>query len=432
MPLDGSQGVGGPLAGIRILDFTAYVNGPMATSMAAESGADVIKIEPAEGEGLRIMQGNPRHFAPFEVENRGKLSMTLDLKHPGSLAVVERLVRHWADVVCENFRPGVMDKLGLGYEQLRAWNPRIIYASNSGFGPKGEFRQDPSFDAVAQAFSGMAAAQGGGPSHSPVLVHSAFSDKIGAMTFFSSILCALVARSRTGEGQRVVTSQLGATLHFQRYDVQEVLKTGFERDDGNPPWHRSSLQNAQRASDGRWLIISVMQQPMFERLCRDVLNRPDLLEHPRMKQLGWPRCLGDVEFDRWLHATVGKVMGQAPRDRWLELCRAANVPAAPCSSYLEIGDEQSAVGRHLRANAYLLEAEHRHYGPMRVVGPPAEFGGTPSTPGRGGSWHAPLLGENTVQVLVSAAGYTQDEAKALVADGVCPAPARRFATYSKL
>lgn len=432
MALQGSPRAG-PLAGVHILDFTVYVNGPLATSMAVENGADVIKVEPAEGEGMRIMAGAARNFRRFEVENQGKLSMTLDLKHPGAIVVVERLVRGWADVVCENFRPGIMEKLGLGYEQLRAWNPRIIYASNSGFGPAGEFSQDACFDGVAQAFSGMATAQGGGPSHSPVLVRSLFSDQAGAMTFFSSILSALVARSRTGEGQRLVTSQLGATLHFQRSDLEESLRYGRERDDGRPPWYKSLFQTTQCGSDGKWFIMSLVQQVMFERLCRGVINRPELLEHPRVRELGWPRCLSDADFECRLHETLSEIVARAPRDRWLELCRAAQVPAAPCSSYREILDEGSPVNRHLRENGYLQTVEHRHFGPTAAVASPVEFHGTPTAAlDQRGSWHAPLLGEHTVEVLVSAAGYTREEALELVASGVCPRPEPRFAGYAKL
>jgi len=127
---------------------------------------------------------------------------------------------------------------------------------------------------------------------------------------------------------------------------------------------------------------------------------------------------------------VGEVVAGAPRDHWLERCRAAKVPAAPCSSYREIGEEQSAVGRHLRDNSYLLTAEHRHFGPMATIGPPTEFQSTPTAAGRGGSWNAPLLGEHNMQVLLGAAGYSREEAEGLVASGVCPRPEPRFTSYT--
>jgi len=405
----------GPLAGVRVLDFTIFVNGPMTTSMLAENGADVLKVEAPKGETQRVFP----HV--FEVENRGKRGMTLDLKHPGAIAVVERLVKNWADVVCSNFRPGVMDRLGFGYERVKAWNPKIVYAMSSGLGPRGDLRSIPCFDAVAQAYAGMTHFQGGGPSHKPVLVASAFSDKVAAYAFFSSILCALVARSRTGEGQKVISSQLGATVHFTRFDVQSAISTGKVRDDGCPPWHNSNIQNMQQASDGKWLIVSMLEPHFFERFCQDVIYRPEILQDSRVKAFGWPAvCYKSEDFGKWLYLEIAAIIATRPAEHWVESCRAAEVPCAPCMSHLDMGDAASAVGKHVRENGYLVENQHRHDGKQWVVAPPAEFSGTPNRDFSEGSWHAPLVGEHNIEALTSCAGFSLDEARALVQNGVCP------------
>merc|ERR1719487_1830872 len=153
---------------------------------------------------------------------------------------MKRLVR-WADVMMNNFRgPEIMNKLGLGYDVVKEWNPRIIYVSNSGFGPTGEWAERASFDGMAQSFTGITTVQGGGPSHEPRLVEWAFSDVVGAMNFYQSTLAALVAREMTGKGQLVETSQTGATVYFQRPYIVKAMQQGAQRDDGKPPGQQFS------------------------------------------------------------------------------------------------------------------------------------------------------------------------------------------------
>jgi crotonobetainyl-CoA:carnitine CoA-transferase CaiB-like acyl-CoA transferase len=203
----------GPLQGIKVLDFTLYVNGPSATMKLADAGAEVLKVEPLEGSGERLQAGtiledgfNFQHMH----NNRGKKSIAIDLKHPSAMSILEKFVR-WADVLANNFRPGVLDRLGLSYEQCSAWNPQLIYTSNSGWGPVGEHAERPSFDGIAQAYAGCAVEQGGGPTNgTPQLVGWAFTDEIGALNYSQSILQALVARARTGAAKlkRSSTSQI--------------------------------------------------------------------------------------------------------------------------------------------------------------------------------------------------------------------------------
>jgi len=176
----------------------------------ADYGADVIKVEhPVGGDpgrGSRLANGFHYYHEAF---NRGKKSMTLDLRAPGARDVFMKLVS-WADVLTENFRPGYLDENGFGYEDCKAVNPKIIYSSNSGFGPRGPWAERGSMDAVCQAMAGMTVAQGGGPSHRPILQENCPADQVGAMNFAFAITAALLHCERTGEGQKIETSQLGA------------------------------------------------------------------------------------------------------------------------------------------------------------------------------------------------------------------------------
>jgi len=359
----------------------------------------------------------------FEALNRGKRSMTLDLKQAGAAAVMERLVR-WADVVCENFRPGVMDSLGFGYERCRTWNPNIIYASNSGFGPKGDWAHDRAFDGVAQAFTGAATMQGGGPSHEPCLIDFAFSDEVGAMSFYASIISALFARERTGKGQQISTSQTAATLHFQRGLLATSIHSGNQRDDGMPPWRDPPglvLQQLHKASDGKWLVISALQKDMWERFCESIIASEISVKDPRV--------VDRFSDPIWLNGEIKKVIAEKPRQHWLDLCRANRIPCAPCSSYAEIGDAEDMVGKHMRVNGYIVDVEHRQQGTLTMVAPPTQYSETPTRPAKGESWHAPLLGEHTMEALVFNCGYSPKEAEELMASGVCPISAARFANY---
>ena len=192
-----------PLEGIRILDFTRFQNGPHATVMLSDMGADVLKVErPGEGDPGRSLGRQPDGWcAYFEALDRGKRSMTLDMGTEQGREIVLKLAAR-SDVVTENFRPGVMDRLSVGYEALRKVNAKLIYATNSGFGPEGEWAERGSYDIVAQGMSGAMIAQGGGPGAEPVQGPWGLADQVGSIVFAFSIMTALVARERHGVGHR--------------------------------------------------------------------------------------------------------------------------------------------------------------------------------------------------------------------------------------
>lgn len=411
----------GPLAGIRIIDFTQYANGPCATGQLCDNGADVLKVEPAAGEGNHFVMPAGMFFAAHEAMNRGKRSLTLDLKHPEFTKVMERLVK-WADVITNNYRPGVMEKLGLSYEVCKAWNPRIVYASNSGFGPEGEWSRRPSYDGMAQAFTGVLTKNGGGPSHTPRPVPWVFSDIAGANNFVSAILYGLVARERTGLGQKVTTSQTGATLNFQAIEVTQVLnnKHGVQDDSGKDEWSANvPFQHMHKTLDGKWIVMTPIQVPMLERWLTKALERPDLLTD-RLKSV-WPLFAGcPTSEEAAFRAEIAKEFAKRPREEWLDRMTKADVPVAPIATYAEVGDKDNTVGKHLRANGYMVEAEHRDFGPIRQVGLPVQFSGTPNRPLVA---HGPYIGEHNDEVLMRDLGFSETEAAELKSKGVVPKPA---------
>lgn len=421
---------GGPLKGVKVLDLCAFINGPGATMQMADNGADVIRIEPPEGEGLRVLDqptGPDRLGYSMENYNRGKKSIVMDLKHPRSKEVMERLVK-WADVVAENFRPYVMESLGLGYEVLKKWNPKIILASNSGFGDRGEWAERACYDGIAQAFTGIPTMQAGGPSHKPQLVEWAFSDEVGSMNFYSAIVNALFARTQnpSGEGQHIKTSQTAASIFFQRASIFATAKTGKQRDDGLPALAVvRHLQMLLQAGDGKYFTVNHSMKAQFVRWCNEVLNRPDLLEDERIKKYpdlrGKDPKTGQDNRD-WLVQEVQKIVSTQPRDHWLELGRKASVPVGPVSTYSEVADPNFTVGKHLFANDYLMKIQHRDQGELTVIGQPAQYGGTPNQMDLS-KWHSPDLGEHTAETLKEIAGYSDaDLADLMKAGGAAPPP----------
>ena len=385
-----------------------------------EQGAEVLKVEPKAGDAMRTAAGSPGALnTGFELFNRGKKSMTLDLKNPQSKEIMKRLVQ-WADVLTENFKPGTMDRLGYGYSVCNQWNPQLLYCSNSGFGPVGEWSPRPSYDGMAQAISGALTANGGGPSHAPRPIGWTFSDVVGGNAFYSAILAALVARGRTGQGQQVLCSQTGATVYFQRTGVSATLDLfgGQQPDSGKHAWERFCFQQTHRASDGKGLCVSLTKVDQLQRFCQ-IIGQEQLLTDQVTKR--WP-VPPPTQRD-WILKEVGAVIATQPLQHWIDLCVKNNVPVAPISGYADLADKSSSVGRHMYENEYIVDVNHRDYGDMRMVGIPTRFSGTPNSRiSTGESWHAPYIGEHSEQTLVDVLGFTKQEAQQLMHDQVVPTP----------
>jgi len=381
----------GPFAGVRVLDFTRFQQGPFATSLLADMGAEVIKVEPTiDGEWGRQSERDEQtgFSAYFESYNRGKRSITLDIRKPEAQDVVRTLVREM-DVVVENFRPAFMARVGLDYESLRAINPRIIYAQASAFGSKGPMRELGGFDHIAQAVSGLMFEQAGGPEHDPVPALPGAADQISASFFAFGIASALFARATTGVGQKVEVSLLGSMMAFQGRQVTRYFVTGKQ---GRARFRRSPLYSHYRAADG-WVAIAAQRQETWGRICR-ALGHEELIDDPRFAG-PWERHHNADELETLLEG----VFAERGTEEWLERLIAEDVPCGRVNNYGALRDDP-VMSAQLEANDYLVEMEHPGQGRVRTNGTPVTLSETPALPQR----PAPELGQDTEAVLL-AAGY---------------------------
>jgi CoA:oxalate CoA-transferase len=387
----------GPLDGIRVLDFTVFQQGPQATLAMADMGADVIKVEPRIfGDLGRVlaMWGEHRFSAYHLAHNRGKRSVTLDLKREEARDVVRRLVRS-VDVFVHNFRPGVMDRLGLGYDDVRALNERLIYAHASGWGTRGPKAEHPAFDIAAQARSGLMSMTGeadGGPLPAGV----AISDYIGAMNLALAVCAALYARERTGRGQKVETSLLGTSIAAQAWELQYYLVSGRMQRSGRGHAYLPTIWRTFQTKDG-WAVVGGVGDDRWPAFCQAV-GMPELEHDQRFANAGARRNNLDA-----LYALLDdKFLGRTTAE-WIDVLESHDMICAPVQEYAQVRDDPQAL-----ANEYLLDVEHPTQGRTRVVGAPWRFSETPASVAAA----APELGQHTEEVLL-AAGYTWDEIAAL-------------------
>ncbi len=387
------------LEGIRVLDFTRAQQGPFCTLLLADMGAEVIKVEPPGGEMGRATGLQPDGFSSyFEGHNRGKKGITLDLRSPGAVDIVKRLVET-CDVVVENFRPGVMERLGLGYDDLCAIRPDLIYASASAWGRKGPWAERGGYDHVAQALSGVMYEQGEGPGGEPQALIGGFADQIGGMLLAFGISTALMVRERDGFGQHIDGSLIGGMVAMQSKQIVEFLRTGlqsgFQR-------RRAATYTNYECADGRHIAIAANSQEFWERMC-DAIGTPELKADPRFAE-----PFGRAENKDALVEALEQAFRSRPMEEWLGLLEAADVPHAPVLDY-----EGMAEHPQYWANGYLLEIDTPHFGRMRVPGPPIHMSATPPAVRGAG----PQLGEHTEEVLL-AAGYTWADIERFKESGV--------------
>lgn len=392
------EGRASAFAGIRVLDFTRAQQGPFATLLLADMGAEVIKVEPPGGEMGRASGLAEDGFSSyFEGHNRGKRSITLDLKRPGAIEVVRRLVPI-CDVVVENFRPGVMERLGIGYQDCQRLREDIIFASASAWGRDGPWAARGGFDHVAQALSGVMYEQGEGPGGEPHALIGGFADQIGAMLLAFGIATALFVRQRDGIGQHIDGSLIGGMVAVQSKQIMEFLRTGkqsgFQR-------RRAATYTNYVCADGRHVAIAANSQEMWERLC-DAIDAPGLKSDERFAD-----PFGRADNKDALVDALDAVFRTRPLEDWIEPLERNDVPHAPVLDY-------AGMSEHLQywANDYLQEIDTPHLGPMRVPGPPIHMSATP--PRVQGS--GPILGFHT-EAILEAAGYDWPEIEALKDSG---------------
>jgi len=380
-----------PFTGVKILDFTRVLAGPYGSYQLALLGADVIKVESRDGDDMRF--GNRANdwekrglAAPWVAVNAGKRSITLDLKKPKALEVIKRLVAK-ADVVMENFRPGVMDKLGIGYETLKAINPRLIYCAVSGFGQVGPQRATAAFDGMIQAMSGLMSITGF-EANGPTRVGFAGADVMSGATAAFGVASALYQRTHTGKGQLVDVAMIDAVMGYLAQQFTEHLMTGrVHGQAANLSVTRKPTGNLFKTRDG-WMVLAVMTDPQFQRLMK-VLGRADALADPRF--VDWPTR---IENNLALHAIVEEAMKQETAATWVERFAKNDVPAGQVLSIPE------TVQLDLFQHRTVLQTVETEHGPIKVVGSGfrLEHGG--------GSVDRPpaTLGEHTDEVLREA-GY---------------------------
>ena len=353
----------GALEGVQVLEFASYVSGPFAGMLLADLGADVIKIENPDGGDPFRDWGRRDYNGTFGAMNRNKRSVTLNLKAPDDLEAARRLARS-ADVIIENFRSGVMDALGLGYETLAAENPGLIYCSITGFGGEGPYEDRPGYDTVGQAMSGLLGVLTDRKAPQPMGV--SLSDHLAGTFAAYGVLAALQARQRTGRGQRVETSLLQATLAF----MGENSATYFE--DLRLPSRASRCQRAQvfafTGSDGLPFVVHLSSPPKFWTGLLSACGLETLGQDPRFAT----RPARVENYDA-LSAALQERFATRPRGEWLALLGAKDVPSAPINSLEEVFADPQVEALGLK-----VSLPHPRRGSVSVVANPVRFSDTPA------------------------------------------------------
>lgn len=390
----------GPLHAIRILDLTTMLSGPWCTMMLADQGADVVKVEaPGTGDYVRSL-GNRAGGIPamFHNNNRNKRSIAIDLKAEEGQALLRELARG-ADVLIQNFRPGVVDRLNIGPAAMREAAPNLIYVSINGFGSTGPWSGKPAYDPILQALSGLTTIQAGSDESRPRLIRTVLVDKVSALTAAQAVTAALVARERTGVAQHVEVSMLDAMMGFL-----------WASDMGSQTYPDSAAPKAEAASfidliyqtkDG-YMTVAVMSDKEWRGLTR-ALGRPEWLSDPRFAT----PAQRDQHVNERLELTQ-EVLLTATTAEWVARLEAQDVPCSPAFIRSQVVDHPQVV-----ANGSVIEYRHERSGRIRQARPVARFERTPSEIRHG----APVLGEHTDAVLREY-GVAEERAASLRAKGI--------------
>ena len=387
----------GPLAGIRVVDLTSVISGPGAMGLLADQGADVIKVEPPQGDIMRH-RGDDENFTPgFVSVNRGKRSVVLDLKNPGAAPVLWKLIAT-ADVFAQNFRPGAIERLGFDPDTVLARHPELVYLSISGVGRTGPYVKKRVYDPVVQALSGFADIQADPVSRRPKMIRTLIADKTTAVYASQAVLAALLARERSGKGQHVEVAMLDTMVTYIWPEAMAPFsKIGVEDMDAASTLHDMIFPTA----DGYITLGAVSDKEWFA-LCH-AIQCPHLIDDPRFQTAGLRNKNRQERMEE-----IEAALGPFRTAEIIATLEAADVPCAPVLSRWEmLSDPQ------VQANDIVQKIDQPGLGPIRQARAAAKFSATPNAPVP----TAPGLGEHTVKVLESL-GYGMDEITTFINTGV--------------
>ncbi|MFP3920878.1 MAG: CaiB/BaiF CoA transferase family protein [Dichotomicrobium sp.] len=396
-----STGSHGPLTGMRVIELAHIMAGPVCGLMLADMGADVIKVEKPQGDDSRrfLPPDIEGESAAFMMMNRNKRGIALDLKQDAARDVLHSLIAG-ADVVIENYRKGTMEKLGMGYETLRAANPGLIHVEISGFGRTGPYAERGGFDLIAQGMSGLMSITGEAPGRPPVKVGAPVSDITAGILGAMAVSAAYAHRLKTGEGQKIDTSLFEAAITQTYWQSAIALATGVSPGPMGSAHPLNAPYQAFETSDG-WINIGAANQANWERLIA-VLGAPELNDDPRFSTNA--ARMGNLEA---LSQTLNAMFRARSTEEWLRLLDEAGVPAGPVLSITEMhADPQT------RAREMVVPTQHPVAGEVETLGLPVKFSETPG----GVRTHAPMLGMHTREVL-GELGYDADGIERMLASG---------------
>lgn len=394
------------LEGIRVLDWTGHQFGPISTSMLGDLGAEVIKIEqrgvgdPSRGmerfAGIPIVLPNG-HSLVYEACNRNKKGITIDLKNEEGRQVVYRLVEK-SDVFVQNFRPGAATRLHLDYETLSKVNPKLIYASGSGFGPKGPDACRTSLDPMGQARSGIMNTLGE-PGSDPAYILGAVADQMGGITLFYGILAALLARERLGIGQEVNVSHLGSMVNLQLFNVMAALLLGREFPRQKRTDLTNPLANHYKCKDGKWLFFALTQSDRYWPSFCNALG----IEHLE-KDIRFAIASKRAENRGELISILDKVFATKTCAEWEEILAKGDFVYSRIQSVSDLATDEQIL-----ANDYIVDYDHPALGRVKVIGFPVAYSKTPASI----RMPSPLFGQHTEEVLMEVGGYSWEEIEEL-------------------
>ena len=394
----------GPLSGIRVLDLTTMVSGPVATMMLGDQGADVIKIEAPSGDLMRnygvVHNGMSSSFLS---SNRSKRSLCVDIKAKGGLEIVRKLLPS-ADVLVQNFRPGAIERMGLGEAAVRELRPDIVFVSISGFGDTGPYAHQRVYDPVIQALCGLAEIQADRHLDGrPRMVRTIIPDKTTAVTAAQAITAALFARERTGQGQHIRIAMLDVMVAYLWPEA--ISSLSFVGRESDPARGQMGLDLVYKTKDG-YITAGAVSNAEWEGMCR-ALNREDLVNDPRFNSVA----------GRGKNGAERRTITSAEIEKWpsKEILRKLDERGVPCAPVLGRNDLLS--DEQVRINEVIEIHEDARFGPVRQPRPSARFDRTPARIAR----MAPFLGEHNAEIL-SELGYSSAEAERLARDRVVLKP----------